>query len=170
VGTLDAQVLRLDHQLEGPRLTQNPRQALGSAGTGEHSQRDLGQAELERRTSGGKAQVSGQCDLQTAADAVAVDRGDDQLWGLLQAQQGLVGVQAEVVLEGGGDALQHRDVGAGAEELFAGAGKDDDVHVVIHAGAQDRRVERLHHLVGVGVGGRVVQGQDGDATVGVVAA
>ena len=35
--------------------------------------------------------------------------------------------------------------------------------VVVHARGEHRRVDLLHHLVGVGVGGRIVQLDDGDA-------
>jgi hypothetical protein len=114
------------------------------------------------------AQVGRHGDLEAAADGVAVERGDHQLRRLLEAVQRLVGVQAEVVLEGRVRRLEHVDVGAGAEELLARAGEHDHVHVVVEARLEDRRVELAHHLVGVGVGRRVVEGQVGDPLADLV--
>ena len=87
---------------------------------------------------------------------------------VLEAEQRLVGVQAEEVLEAGRDGVQHPDVGAGREEPVALAAQDDDVHVVVEAGLQDGLVELPHHRVGVGVRRRVVHLDDRDAVGGAV--
>ena len=79
--------------------------------------------------------------LEAAADAVPVDRRDHQLGRALEPQQRLVGVQAEEVLEAGRDGVQHPDVGAGREETVSLSPQDDDVHVVVEPGLQDRLVE-----------------------------
>src|SRR6516225_8125911 len=51
------------------------------------------------------------------SEAMAVDRGDHQFGSMLQAQQRLVGVEAEVVFERGVHRSQHLDIGAGGEEF-----------------------------------------------------
>ena len=110
----------------------------------------------------------GHRDLEAAADRVAVQGRDDELGRVLEAQQRLVGVQAEEVLEAGRDGVQHADVRAGREEPVALAAQDDDVDVVVEAGLQDRLVELAVHRVGVGVGGRIVDLDDRDAVGGAV--
>ena len=117
----------------------------------------------------GDPQVRRHGDLEAAADGVAVEGRDHQLRRLLEAVEGLVGVEAEVVLEARLRLLQHLDVGAGAEELVALALEHQDVDVVVEARSEHGLVELTHHLVGVGVGGRVVEGDVGDAVARLVA-
>jgi acyl carrier protein len=99
---------------------------------------------------------------------VAVDRGDDELRRVLEAQEGLVGVQAEVVLEGRIDLAEHPDVGARAEELLAVARDDDRLHVVVEPRLEDRLVELAHHLVRVRVHRRIRESQRRDAATRLV--
>ena len=157
---LEVEELARGHQLNRARLADGAREALRPARAGQHAQTHLGQPHLARAPAR-DAEVGGERDLQPAADAVAVDGRDDELRRLLQARQRLVGVEAEVVFEGRRHLRQHRDVGARAEELLARAGDDDDVDGLVHPRAQDGRVELLHHLVRVGVRGRVVEREDG---------
>ena len=42
------------------------------------------------------------------------------------------------------------------------------MHVVIHAGLENGLVELAHHLEGVGVGGRIVQLDDGEPITNLV--
>ena len=93
---------------------------------GQHAERDLGQADLAGVLAR-DAQVAGHRDLEAAADGVAVQRGDDELGRVLEADERLVGVQAEEVLEARRDGVEHADVRAGREELVALAAQDDDV-------------------------------------------
>ena len=72
----------------------------------------------------------------------------------------LVRMEAEVVLELRRDLRKHLDVRAGGEELVARAAEHDDVDVVVHTRIEDARIELLVHLVGVGVGGGIVQLED----------
>ena len=99
---------------------------------------------------------------------MAVERGDDQLRRLLQPIERLIGVEAEVVLELWRDLREHLDVGPGGEELLARAAQDDDVHGIVHARVEDAGIERLVHLVGVGVRGRIVQLEDGHAVLDAI--
>src|SRR5881296_2321041 len=78
----------------------------------------------------------------------------------LEAVEGLIRMQAEEVLIAGGDAVQVRDVRPCREELVAVPAQHDDVDVVVEARLQDRLVQLAHHLVGVGVRGRIVQLED----------
>ena len=105
---------------------------------GKDAEGDLGKADfagaLQR-----DADVGRHRDLQTAADGVAVQRGDDELRRLLEAVERLVRVEAEVVLELRRDLGEHLDVRAGGEELVARAAQHDDVDVVVHARVEDAR-------------------------------
>src|SRR6058998_109231 len=103
--------------------------------------------------------------LTIAAHGVPVERGDRELGGVLQAVQGLVRVQAEEILVARGDAVQVRDVRASREKLLAVAAQHQHVHGVVEAGLQDRLVELAHHVVGVGVRGRVVELDDRDTAL-----
>src|SRR6185436_16611353 len=94
-----------------------PGEALGAAGAGQDAEADLGEADLPR-ASAGDAEITGQRDLEAAADGVAVERRDAELRRVLQAAQSLVGVEAEVVFEARVGFAQRIDVGAGAEELL----------------------------------------------------
>ena len=127
-------------------------------------QRDFGQPRLAR-TASRDAQIGRQSDLQPAPDAVAAQGRDHQLGRVLEAQKCLVGVQAEGVLEGRRDVVEHPDVRAGAEELLALPTKDHHLHGIVEARLQDGFVQVTHHLVGVAVGGRVRQGQEGHAVL-----
>ena len=99
---------------------------------------------------------------------MAVQRRDDELGRVLEAQERLVGVQAEEVLEPRRDGVQHPDVRAGGEEAVSLAAQDDHVHFVIEAGLQDGVVQLAHHRVRVGVGRRVVHLDDRDPVLGPV--
>ena len=111
------------------------------------------------------ADVGRHRDLQAAADAVAVERGDHELRRLLEPLERLVGVQAEHVLELGRNLVEHADVRAGREELLALAGEHDDLDVLIEPRIQDRVVELAHHLVRVRVGRRIVHLDEADVAV-----
>jgi hypothetical protein len=82
-----------------PRVADQPRQPLRAAGARQHAERDLRQPDLAGAAPR-DAQVRRHRDLQAAAHRVAVQRRDHQLRRVLQPQQRLVGVQAEVVLPG----------------------------------------------------------------------
>ena len=106
----------------------------------------------------GDAQVGGQRDLEPAADAVAVERGDHQLRRLLEAGQRLVGVQAEVVLEARGRPSLSMPMSAPAQKNFSPAPRSTMTCTASSMRASRMAcVELAHHLVGVGVGGRVVE-------------
>ena len=89
-----------------------------------------------------------------------VQRGDDQLRRLLETEQRLVRVQAEVVLEPRRDLGKHLDVRAGGEELVARAAQHDHVYGIVHPRFEDARVQFFVHFVRVGVGGGIVQLED----------
>jgi hypothetical protein len=111
----------------------------------------------------GDADVAGQGDFQTATDGMAIEGRDDQFGSLLETAERFVGVEAEIVFELRVGLGEHGDAGARGEKLFASAADDDDVDGLVHAGLEDGRIELLHHVVGIGVGGWVVHFKDGDA-------
>ena len=156
-----------DHQLDGLALAHHARQALRAAGAGKHAEVHFRQADLARVLAR-NADVGRHGDFQPTADAVTVDGRDHQLGRVLQAQQHLVGVQAEVVLEGRIDAGQHLDVRARGEELVARAGQHDHVDVVVHARLEDGLIELAVHFVGVSIGRRIEHLDHGHAAVGAV--
>ena len=105
------------------------------------------------------AQVGGHRHLEPAADGVAVERRDHELRRLLEPVQRLVRVQAEVVLELRIGVLEHADV-APAQKNFSPAPVSTMTWTASSMRAvEDRGVELAHHLVAVGVGGRLVQRQ-----------
>ena len=99
---------------------------------------------------------------------MAVERGNHQLRRLLEAVQRLVRVQAKVIFELRRNAGQHLDVRARRKKLFARPTQDEDMDGIVHARLEDGSVELLHHLVGVGVGRRVVYLDPGQPLVGGV--
>ena len=150
LGVLKGHEFAGHHHLEGLGLADEAGQASGAAGPGEHTEVDLGQADLAAVLAG-DADVRGHGDFETAADSVAVDGRDDDLRRLLEARQGFVGVKAEVVLEAGRDAVEHLDGRAGGEKLLTGTGDDDGRDLVVEAGSDDGLVEITEHAVRVGV-------------------
>src|SRR5215213_3776975 len=121
-------VLRVDHvaredQLHRLTLADESRQALGAAAAGDDAEVDLGLAEARRLA--GDADVAGEGQLAAAAEAEAVDHGDDRLG------EGVHGGEERarrhhVALRDGGAPHELTDVGAGDESLLARAGDDDD--------------------------------------------
>ena len=91
---------------------------------------------------------------------MSVQRGDHELRRLLQPQQRLVRMQAEVVFELRRHLGQHLDVGPGGEELLSRAAHEDDVDLVIHASLQDALIQLAIHFVRVGIGRRIIQFED----------
>src|SRR5215831_14535556 len=149
-GLLEREGVAGDHELDRLRLADGLGEARRAARSRQDAQRDLRQADLAGVLAG-DAQVRGHRDLEAAADRVAVQGGDDELGRVLEAQERLVGVQAEEVLEARRDGVEHPDVGAGREETVALAPQDDHVDVVVETRLQDRVVELPHKGVGVGI-------------------
>ena len=83
-------------------------------------------------------------------------------------KQRLIGVQAEVVLECGIGLGQHLNVRARTKELLTGACQDDDVNIFVHARLKNGVVQLPVHRVAVGVGGRIVQLENGNSRVNSV--
>ena len=144
------------HQLDCPRLAEQPRKPLRAAGAGQHTEHHFGQPD-PAGVFPGNSDVGGERHLESTADRVPVQRRDDELRRVLEPEQRLVRVQAEVVLELGIRLLEHSDVGAGAEELLTRPAEHDDVDRRVHARGEDGRVDLEHHLVGIGVRRRIVQ-------------
>ena len=149
--------LAADAPLESPHLAQGSNQTLGSSRSWKDSEIDLGKADLAS-FSPADAEVAGECDFQASTNTVPVEDCDRQLGRLFQAAESLVGMEAEVVLPLTGDLAEHADVSASAEETVATSAQQDHLGPVVKAGFKDRFIESSHHLVGVAVGRRIVDG------------
>ena len=134
------------------------------SGAGKHTQIHLGKSDLARIFAG-DADVGGHGDLKSTTHAMPIEGRNHQLGRVLKPKQHLVGVQAEVILEGGINAGQHLDVRARREELVTRSREQDHVDIVIHASRQDGVVQLPVHLVSIGIGGRVRHLNDADAAV-----
>src|SRR5207249_870063 len=85
------------HHVECLLPTDEPRQPLRPAGAREQPERHLRKADPVAAF-GGDAEVAAQCDLETAAEAVAIDRRNDDLRRLLELADRLVRADDEGVL------------------------------------------------------------------------
>src|SRR5229473_2079585 len=128
-----------------PRVQRRERRA------GQQPERDLGQADLVCPL-GRDAEVAAERDLETAAEAVAVDRRDDDLGGALEFAHGLVRAQDEGVLHIEVALREDRDVGAGGEELLGGAAHHDRLDGRVGLRRLDRRVELVQERPVIRVG------------------
>jgi len=159
------QELSRDHHVERPGLTDQPGQALGPAGAGKDPQRDLGEPDLPGILRH-HAQVGRERDLEPAADAVSVDRRDDDLRSARELVERFLAVEAEHRLEIRLALLQHLDVRAGAEEARHRAREHDDAGVLVEPELFDGRVHLLHHGEVVGVRLRLADLDVPDVVVG----
>lgn len=144
------------------RAAEDAAEPLGATGARKDAERDLGHAHQVWFLAAllADAQITGEGDFEPAAHGVSVERGDHQFGGVLEAQERLVGVQAEGVLLLGRERLQVVDVGPGAEETIARAADHDDVDLRVHAEVEHVGIELAMHRMAVAVGRRVVQRED----------
>ena len=130
---------------------------------GHEAELDLGQAHLGRAR--GKDDVAAEHELETAAEGIAVDRGDDRFPVALDRGVHAFAARLEIVEIGLALRGVFLDVGAG-HEAAALAGDDDDVGADILA-------EGLEHLRDLGLHARAdrvellgaPEGDHGDAAV-----
>jgi hypothetical protein len=128
---------------------------------GDDAEVDLGLAEARRLA--GDAHVAGEGEFAAAAEAEAVNHGDDGLGERIDGGEERAR-RHHVALRDGRAPLELRDVGARDESLLARAGDDDDAHRLVFAqlvkggGALRARL----YVQGVELRG-AVDGDDGDA-------
>src|SRR5438093_6339066 len=164
---LEVEGLAGHHQLDRRALVDEAREPLRAAGPRQDAERDFRQPDL----AGALARdpdVGGHRDLESPAHGVAVQRRDHQLGSVLEAVEGLVGVEAEVVLERRIHGLEHVDVRAGAEKLLPRPPDHEHVDALLEARLEDGVVEIAHHLVGVGVGRWIRELESGDTVLDAV--
>jgi hypothetical protein len=161
-GFFEAEGAAGGHEFESPGASNGAGKALCAASAGENAEIHFGKADLAALFFG-DADVAGEGNFETATDSVAVKGSDDKFGSLLETAKRFVGVEAEIVFELRVGLCEHRDAGARGEKLFASAAHDDNVDGLVHAGLEDGRVELLHHVVGISVGGWIVHFKDGDA-------
>ncbi len=164
LGQLEAERTTGYDQLDRLGFSDQAREPLGSAGSGQHAETDFRKPDLSA-VAARDPNIAGHRDLEPAADGVSVERGDHELRRLLETRQRLVGVQAEVVLELRRDRVQHSDVCAGGEEALAFAGEDDDFDAVVETRVENCFIELPHHLMRVGVCRRIIHRDDRDVPV-----
>ena len=102
-GFFHAQATAEVEHLVGVGLRDGARQAHRPAREREEAERDLGQAEAGAGVLGPDAQVADQGDLETAAEGVAIDRGDQRLLGV-ELVEAVAGVGREMTSGSGGGA------------------------------------------------------------------
>ena len=138
---------------------------LRRAGAGDEAEADLRHTQARARV--GDDEVADQRDLQTAADGVALERGDHRPVERLPRAEHAARER---------DVLLHRrrvaqhpvelaEIGAGEEAPAARAREDDHADRGILARGERRVFEPLEHRIGQRVDGRVVDGDCGDAVV-----
>ena len=148
-------------------MTDEPWQPLRAACAGDQAELDLRLPEL--RVLGRDPDVAGHRELEPAAQAVAVDRGD---------HRGATGVHppAELLdparrapfrglLDRRAQRRELRDVGACDERLLAGAAEDESADLVGAVEAVVLLLELLDELGREGVDGRVVERDDRNRAV-----
>jgi signal transduction histidine kinase/CheY-like chemotaxis protein len=148
-----------DH-LERVLHSHQARQALGAAGPREEAELHLRLAQARRADA--HAPVTGHGHLEAPAERGAVDGGHHRLPAPLDQLQDLV--QARLP----GRRAELRDVGAG-DERAPGAGDEHGGRLGVGGGLAQPVAQALTHVLAERVDGRVVDGQDGQATAAVEA-
>ena len=88
---------------------------------------------------------------------MAINRSDYQLRRLLQTQKRFVGMQAKIIFECRRHLAQYLNIRARTKEFLAASGDHHHLHAVIHARFKNPRIELLHHFIGIGICGRIVE-------------
>src|SRR3989442_3174622 len=147
------------HEVERLLLADEARQPLRAAGPRQQSERHLWEADAVL-TVGRDPEVAAQRDLETAAQAMPVDRRDNDLRRSLELAHDLVGLQHEEVLLFGVALGEPRDVGTRGEELLGGAAQQDRLALRVPARGVDRGIELVEESLVVGVRRRAIERDD----------
>src|SRR2546428_1714778 len=157
------------HEIDRPRLPDEPREPLRAARPWKDAEGDLGEPDLvlplRVRTPRHEAQVAREGDLEPASNAVPVQRGDEELRGLLELVERLLAVQAEHRLVVRRGAREDIDVGARGPHPVELAREHGDDNAVVEAHVLDDGVEVPHQVEVVRVRLRLVQPRDRDAVL-----
>ncbi len=98
----------------------------------------------EFRPTRGDPEIACERNLETAAEAVPIDRGDRRLGKIRQMADDLLGPTGEAPhLEGLRDVAERREVGSGAERAVPGSRDDDAAHAIVIPECGERLVELL---------------------------
>ena len=132
--------------------TDEPRQAVAAAGTGDEPELHFGKAKLGLGVIGRDAPVTGEGELVATAEAGAMDRGDDRLGRRGDTVHQVLRPPAQQRrLFRGADPGELLDVGAGDEAVFLAGDEDDPAHVGIGPDPGDQGVELGRNRGGQGV-------------------
>ena len=130
-----------DH-VEGRARADETRQPLAAAGAGDEPELYLGEAELRLGMIGGDPVVTGQRELEPAAQTGAVNRRDDRLGQRLDPAHHLLSLEAQPLgLDLGGERGELLDVGAGDEGVGLAGDQHHRLHVLVVAEPDQQRLE-----------------------------
>src|SRR5207245_3526619 len=118
---------------EGLLAPAEPGQPLRPAGPGKEPECHLGQADAIGAL-GGDPEVAAERDLKAAAEAMAIDRRDDDLWDRLELPHRLVRADDERALYVEIALREDVDVGARREEALVRAPHQDRLDGVVACG------------------------------------
>ncbi len=166
LGLLGPHLLAGQHQIERLGHPDEARQTLGTTGARQQAQLHLGQAEHRLAVIGDHPAMTGQCQLQPAAEAGAVDGGDHRDGQRLDlGKDHLPFPRQRLGILGAGTGRQHADVGAGDEGvLLAGDHhQTDQLFIGFHLG--QHRADLVHEggFQGVHALARHIHGENADA-------
>ena len=153
-------VLRRDHapgrhEVDCAALADEAGEPLGPAGSRQDAEGDLWQADPPCAV-GCDPEIRRHRDLEAAADAVSVDRRDEQLRRALHLVQDLLAVEAEHRLVVRRRRREEVDVRTGGPDPIELRCEDADVDVVVESDRIDGPAEILHEVRIVRVGLRLV--------------
>src|SRR3989440_9536504 len=150
------------HEVDRSTLPDEPWEALRAPGSRQDTEGDLRQSDPPGAV-GGDTEVCRHRDLEATANAVAVDRRDEELRCALHLVQDLLAVQAEhrfVVRRRRSEEVDVRARGPDAVQFRC---EHAHVDVVVETDVVDHRVEVSHQVGVVRVRLRLVHPRDGDA-------
>src|SRR6266508_5149020 len=127
-------------ELQSARLANQARQALGAAHARHDAEIDFGEPDAAAFFLG-DPDIARHGNLETAADSMAVYRGDNNFRRVFQSHQHFVAVESEIVFKTEGLTGKHVDVGAGRKEFFYLAGQHDGMYVLVKPSLENRRVQ-----------------------------
>ena len=99
---------------------------------------------------------------------MSIESCNHELGRLLKTQQGLVGMQAKVILESRVNRPQHMNIRPGRKEALAFAAQDQYRDLRVEPRLQDALIKGPHHLIGIGIGRGIIEFEDGNAMLNAV--
>src|SRR3989475_1735095 len=152
------------HEVDRSTLPDEPWEALRAPGSRQDTEGDLRQSDPPGAV-GGDTEVCRHRDLEATANAVAVDRRDEELRCALHLVQDLLAVQAEHRFVVRRRRSEEGDVRARGPDAVQFRCEHAHIDVVVETDVVDHRVEVSHQVRVVRVRLRFVHPRDGDAVL-----